>query len=255
VKTVNRRFVGMAGAMLLAAFGTVMIVGYVKGADGRARDGQQTVQVLVVKKTVPPGTPAEQLGDRVALDEVVKDSVADGAIADVKDVHGRVTSAALVPGEQLVQARFVDSSAYRAGGAGVTVPAGLLQTTIKLDAERAVGGLLTPGVKVAVTTSFDDKSSGAAASTHTLLHHVLVTNVQVTDSSDAEAYDNTEDAPENATAPGNAPTGQILVTLALDVSAVERVVFTAERGSIWLSVEPDNATVAGSSVVTRESVQ
>jgi pilus assembly protein CpaB len=243
--------------MLLAALGTVMIVAYVKGADERARDGQQALRVFVVQKPIPPGTPSEQLGDRVALEDVVKANVAEGAVVTLDDMQGRVTSAALVPGEQLVKARFVDASAYRAGGRGVTVPKGLLQTTIKLDAERAVGGLLTPGTEVAVATSFEDKNGWPEASTHVLLHHVLVTNVQVNQSSDSKTFEKDENAASDGSdaGPGKAPSGQILVTLALDVASVERVVFAAERGSIWLSIEPDDATTAGSQVVTRKTVQ
>ena len=46
----NRRILGLVGALLLAAIGTAMIVGYVHGADARALDGQKTVRVLVVKR-------------------------------------------------------------------------------------------------------------------------------------------------------------------------------------------------------------
>ncbi len=236
-----------------------MIVGYVRGADDRARAGQKTVQVYVVKKAVPPGTPAEQLGDRVALTAVVKQDVADGAVRSLTEVNGRVTAATLVPGEQLVTARFTDASALRAGGSGVAVPAGLLQTTVKLDPERAVGGLLTPGTKVAVTASFDDKANWPPASSSILMHHVLVTNVQLNQSSDTKAFatksSSTAGNSTDGVSPGNAPTGQLLVTLALDAPSVERVVFAAERGSLWLSIEPDNASAAGTTKVTRSNVQ
>lgn len=251
----NRRILGLVGALLLAAIGTVMIVAYVHGADTRALKGEKTVRVLVVKKDVPPGTPAEQLGNRVGLTTVVQNDVAQGAVTDVKQLAGRVTSAELVPGEQVVTGRFVDASALRAGG-GVNVPAGMLQTTIKLAPERAVGGLLTPGAKVALTASFDDTSNGPHASSHILLHHVLVTNVQLNQSTDAKAFTTKPTGSSNgAAAPGNAPNGQLLVTLALDAPSVERVVFAAERGSIWLSIEPDDASPAGTKIVTRSNVQ
>jgi pilus assembly protein CpaB len=209
--------------------------------------------VLVVKKTVPPGTPAEELGDRVGLETMVEQAVADGAVSDVRDLRGRVTSATLVPGEQVVDARFVEKAAVRAGGAAVTVPPGLLETTLKLDPERALGGALTPGDHVAVTASFDDKNNWPAASSHVLFHDVLVTNVQVNDSADAKAFTTKDD--DDAAGPGSAPTGQLLVTLALDVPSVERLVFAAERGSVWLSIEPDDAATADSRIVTRSNVQ
>jgi pilus assembly protein CpaB len=232
-----------------------MIVAYVRDADDRALAGQKTVRVLVVKKTVQPGTPADQLGDRVALESIVKRAVAEGAVSDVADLRGRVTGATLVPGEQVVAARFVDASAFRASGSGVTVPNGLLQTTIKLDPERAVGGLLTPGSHVAVTASFDDKADWPPASSHILLHDVLVTNVQLNQTADSKAFSPKADSSDKSDiALGNAPTGQLLVTLALDAPAVERLVFASERGSVWLSIEPDNASHTDK-IVTRSNVQ
>jgi pilus assembly protein CpaB len=253
---VNRRILGLVGALLLAAVGTVMIAAYVKDADARALDGQKTVDVLVVKKSVPAGTPAEDLGERVAVESMLKQAVVDGALVDVDDVKGKVTGAALIPGEQLARARFVDASAFRATGSSVEVPDGLLQTTVKLDPERAVGGVLTPGSHVAVTASFDDKANWPPASTQVLLHDVLVTNVQMTQSTDGKAFTTKAATSDDSDiAPGNAPTGQLLVTLALDVPSVERVVFAAERGSLWLSIEPDDASPAGSKNVTRSNVQ
>ncbi len=234
-----------------------MIASYVHGADARALDGQKTVKVYVIKQSVPPGTAAEQLGNRVAQQDVVKRDVAEGAVTDLATLHGRVTGATLLPGTQLVSGQFVDASAFRAGGAGVNVPAGLLQTTIKLDPERALGGLLTPGMHVAVTVSFDDKSNWPAASSRIMLQNVLVTNVQLNQGSDAKAFNSKPDtSPTNGSAqPGNAPNGQLLVTLALDAPSVERLVFASERGTIWLSSEPDNAPAFSASAVTRSLEQ
>lgn len=248
----NRRILGLLGAALLAIIGTVMIVAYVHGADARALDGQKTIQVFVVKKTVPAGTPAEQLGARVKLESIVRESEAEGAVTDVKDLKGLVSGATLVPGEQLVRARFVDATAFRATGASVEVPDGLSQITIKLDPERALGGVLTPGAKVGVTASFDS-DSGAQAESHMILHDVLVTNVQANDDGSGSKTFNTSSGDKSDTKAGASPTGMVLVTLALDVPSAEHVVFAAERGSVWLSLEPDNVGTGGSKIVNRDN--
>jgi pilus assembly protein CpaB len=241
----------LIGALLLALVGTLTIVAYVRGADARALDGQEVVDVYVVSKSIPAGTPAEQLGDRVKAKSIVKQAVAEGAVTDLETLDGRVTGAALVPGEQLVAARFVDASVYRANG-GVDVPKGLLQTTLRLEPERAVGGLLTPGAKVAVTASFDDQD-GVEAESRIVLHDVLVTNVQLSENNDRDADARTTSGSDGVEL-GTAPSGQLLVTLALDAASVERVVFAAERGSLWLSIEPDNANKAGTKIVNRKNV-
>jgi pilus assembly protein CpaB len=250
---VNRRIVGISAAVLLAVFGTFVIVAYVRGADNRAMEGKKTVNVLVVQKTVPAGTPASQLGDSVKAQRVVKDDVAQGAVASAEDLNGLVTGATLVPGEQVVRARFVDASSYQASGGNVEVPKGLLQTTVALDPERAVGGLINPGMHVAVSATFDDKN-GVPAQTHMILHQVLVTNVQVTQSSDKSSSSSSNDASTTATKPGDAPAGRLLVTLALDAPSVERVVFAAEQGSLWLSSEPTGAPTIGTKNIDRANV-
>src|SRR5688572_1054231 len=183
-------------AIALAAIGTVVIVGYVNGAEDRALAGEEIVKVLVVTDEIPAGTPAEDIGDRVKSEQVVEKVKADGAVTDVATLKGMVTSASLVPGEQLLEQRFVEKTAYRSG-TGVAVPEGMLQTTVSLSPERAVGGVLTPGTKVAVSISFEAQKTDANPSdglaedssdnlTHMTLRKVLVTHVQIDESAAAE---------------------------------------------------------------------
>lgn len=245
----RHRSLAMVGAIVLALIGTFTIVSYVQGADDRALAGESVVKVLVVQEQVPPGTPAVDLGDRVALEPVAEKVKADGAITNVKQLGSQVASATLVPGEQIVEARFVAASAYRASGTAVTVPEGLLQTTVALDPQRAVGGVLSPGAKVAVVASFTDPDQSSI-----ILHKVLVTNVQLAEDQD-DGSTNTDNADSsNQAKPGEAPTGQLLVTLALDAAAVERVVFAAEHGTLWLSLDPASASEEGTRIQDRGAI-
>lgn len=245
----RHRSLAMVGAIVLALIGTFTIVSYVQGADDRALAGESVVKVLVVQEQVPPGTPAVDLGDRVALEPVAEKVKADGAITNVKQLGSQVASATLVPGEQIVEARFVAASAYRASGTAVTVPEGLLQTTVALDPQRAVGGVLSPGAKVAVVASFTGPEQSSI-----ILHKVLVTNVQLAEDQD-DGSTNTDNADSsNQAKPGEAPTGQLLVTLALDAAAVERVVFAAEHGTLWLSLDPASASEEGTRIQDRGAI-
>jgi pilus assembly protein CpaB len=65
-----------------------------------------------------------------------------------------------------------------------------------------------------------------------------VTNVQSGDGTKEEEDPDPEAADERATEP--VPEGDLLVTLAVDASAVQRIVFTAEFGKLWLSAQPDD---------------
>lgn len=261
---------GLIAALVLAFVGTLAIVTYVNGAEDRAQAGETIVKVLVVKESVPAGTPAKELGNRVGIERVSAKVTADGAVTSVKSLGRKVTGTTLVPGEQLLSSRFVDPSNFSATGADVQVPPGLLRTTIALDPQRVVGGVLTPGATVAVIASFEpftnnsgqtipiddgDLADGKATgnTTHIMLHKVLITNVQLTGT--INSTPNTSDkSTADTKKPGEAPTSQLLVTLALDGPATERLVFAQEFGKVWLSIEPSDANAAGTLVQSRTSI-
>lgn len=86
------------------------------------------------------------------------------------------------------------------------------------------------------------------AVTHLLVHKVLVTRVQLEEPPQSFDSGDDEDASDLA------PTGRLLVTLALPTEDIESVVFSAEFGRIWLSNEPQDAPEAGTAIVNRENI-
>ena len=157
-------------------------------------------------------------------------------------------------------------------------PDGLLEISMSLSPERIVGGSVLPGDTVALVASFelepddvelpdgltvnlttdqaeallDDLITQAAAGsevdaiTHILTHKVLVTNVQ-----EEELPQDTLDANGDvvgSTSP--APTGNLIVTVAVDAPTVERIVFTAEFGRVWIAAEPLGASEEGTEEIT-----
>jgi len=269
----RRRVVGMIVAAVLATLGTLMLVLYVQGAKNDAVAGERVVDVVVVTKTIPMGSTTEQVSDRVRVEQVpakVRADEALTALTQLEDVKGQVTTAELHPGEQLIRSRFGFTGVVK--GVRLAAPAGKLEVTVAVDPERALGGTIAAGNTVAVLASFDPFDVSAAPnpqfgnekvtqvdgmvipdggktpnSTHLILHKVLVTNVQVeTDSSSSST-----DKDKNAT---DAPKGKLLVTLALDAPSVERIVFAAEHGHVWLANEPKDAPEEGTKIQTRGSV-
>jgi pilus assembly protein CpaB len=234
--------------------GTGLLVGYVQSAKENAVAGEQLVDVLVVTKGVSRGAAATTIGGSVKTVQVPAKVRADGAVTDLASLRDLVASAELVPGEQVVAARFVTPQAV----AGAEVPKGKLLTTVSLEPERAVGGQLQPGDTVAVLASFEpfgpngEDGNVTPSSTNLILHKVLITAVQVEQSTTTVRAVGKADEPNDG--PTAAPTGKLLITLALDAPAVERVVFAAEHGSIWLSKEPADTPQGGTRVVTRPNV-
>lgn len=253
-------------AVALAIVGTFVLVNYVRNVEARVLEGQQVVHVLVVRAPIEQGTPAEEIGELVVLEQTIARLAVAGAVNDLDEVAGQVAATAMVPGEQLLRSRFVAPEDL-AGVGAVEVPAGLHQVTVSLDAQRTVGGILRPGDTVGVFASVEAVASdgapgatgdtslpdgtGATAplpatgeGTHLILHKVLVTRVQY-----EQAVPDDPGRFEQTT-----PAGRVHVTLATTASDAERIVFTAEYGSLWLSLEPEGAPESGTSVQGRESI-
>ena len=241
----NRRVIGVVAAVLVAAVGTAFLVAFVRAAEDRALAGEETVEVFVVSEQVERGTPAEEVEAFLRSERVPAKVRADGSVTDLDALEGTVTSVALMPGEQLVQGRFL-SPAQVAEESGVEVPEGLQEVTISLGPERAVGGQVSPGDTVGFIGSFGSAGGDEDETTKMMLHKVLVTNVQVEqlpqEPGDGEEIDGAQ--------PDLAPTGNQLITLAVDVPQVERIVFAAEHGTIWLTKEPEDATEGGTEIRT-----
>jgi pilus assembly protein CpaB len=239
-----------AAALVLALVGGAVLVAYVRGADARAAAGLQPVRVLVVQQPVPEGTPADQLADKVETELVPAKAAVPGRVSDLAALAGKVTTADLQPGEQLLRSRFAAPDDLRAPGT-VDVPAGKQEVSVVLAPERAVGGRLAAGdtVGIYLSLTFED----GTATTHGVLHGVLVTQVQGAPAAPSTSSGSSGDT-ETASEGTPAPTGSLLITLAVTARDAEEVVFGAEHGSLWLSLEPDGADNAGTQVITQGNV-
>ncbi|MDQ3640562.1 MAG: RcpC/CpaB family pilus assembly protein [Actinomycetota bacterium] len=230
----RRKLMGIIASVVLAALGTGLLVAYVRSAEDRALDGEEAVGVLVVTETIPKGTRAEDVTAKVKTEQVPSKVVAQGSVADLRVLNGLVAGGDLLPGEQLVQSRFAAAAAT-----GVAIPPpGALRVTVAMDALRAVGGQVRTGDSVGLVASFAEPETSRL-----VLQKVPVTDVRT------EAGVAITGKPD-----GTAVTGRLWVTLAVDAPSVERVVFAAEHGTLWLAWEPKEANEAGTKVQTRAGV-
>lgn len=237
----TRRTLAAIGAIVLAILGAVILLGFVSGADRRAMAGLEPTEVLVVTAPVSQGTSADALAQSVEPTTLPAKAVADGALRSLTEVEGLVTNADLVPGEQLLQARFADPDTA-AGSGAVDIPDGMHQVSVILEPHRVLGGQVQPGSTVGVFASFQGPNQ-----TNLILHKVLVTSVQgaVVSAEPAEGEE------EGAAA---VPQNSLIVTLAVDAGQAERVIFAGEHGTIWLSSEPEDAPQGGTTIRTRENI-
>ena len=223
----RRRLIAAVSAVLLAVIGAVMLATYVSGADRRAAAGMEPTTVLVVIAPIPAGTPADGLSGRVANKTLPKTAIADGALTSVTAIAGKVATADLQPGEQLLAGRFADPAEIAADGP-TQAPSGRQLVSVVLDPQRALGGRLTPGSKVAVFVSFTDPDTTALT-----LRNVLVTGIQGGVSTETKDGDSSEPADGSEPLPGTS----VMVTLAVTPAQAKKVVFGADHGTLWLTLE------------------
>ncbi|MGI9609727.1 MAG: Flp pilus assembly protein CpaB [Acidimicrobiia bacterium] len=266
----DRKWIGVLISLVLAAVGTWVLVQYVNGADERALEGTETVDVLVVSETIPEGATIQEVSSRVERQQVPAATQAAGSLDSLSSLQGTVTAVALVPGEQVISSRFVTPQQFSEASEYV-IPDDLLAVTLSLSPDRALGGELTPGDLVAVIASFEPFDINGVIplegeeeveptilegedlktpnSSGIIVHKAIVTNVQV---EELPAETTTESAELQGVE--LAPTGNLLITIATEAPYVEKIVFTAEWGSVWLAIEGELAAEEFDQVQTRNLV-
>lgn len=243
----NKKVVGVVAAVLMAIVGTGVLVLFVQGAEDRALEGEELVEVLTADQQIPAGTPADQLQGLVSSEKIPVKIAPEGVISDVVSVSGQVTNVDIVPGETLLASKFVSPDNFTARRGAVEVPENLLEITIAMSQEQFIGGIPVPGDHVAIV-ALGDRADFIPANTDPLaqptdpaqqgtitatdlkvskiiLQQALVTNVQGNPLPEQPA---TQDATTRVAPAG----GSLLVTLALDGPDVERLVYVRNAQSL-----------------------
>jgi pilus assembly protein CpaB len=139
---------------------------------------------------------------------------APGSLSDLSALSGRVTTADLLPGEQVLADRFVDPATLLPAGT-VAAPAGTQEISLTLQPQQAVDGALKAGDRVGVLVLGKDASGNSAS---TSIDGVLVTR-------------------STGGAGSTTPSTQVTVTLALDGPQSAAVIAGMQQGTIWLSLQ------------------
>lgn len=232
--------------LFAAVIGAALLSNAVDQAREDAASGPGSVEVLIVRDVIPRLTPVEELGASVSLVRVPESALVPGALATLDDVRdGFVTTTELLPGEQVLGARFSAPQTVER----LEVPEGLQEVTLAVPSSRALGGSLVVGDRVGVVGSFSGDLGGVTV-TDFVLHRVLVTAVQFS-TNDAQQVQSGVDGG------GEVPIalqGTVLVTLAVSAQDANSLVFTEEFGSVWLTREDEAAEVGSEEPVTLERV-
>lgn len=238
------RIIGAILALVLAVVGAFVLVTYVRGADARAAEGAELVDVYIVQDSIPKGSPGESIGEFVEIDSIPQRNLADGAVTDLSDLDGLVADAEILPGEQLLEARFIDPRELAAIG-DVPVPEGMQLVSFTLPADRVVGGQVGAGDRIGLVGTVDPDEPGDAEDlinpiSSFAFHGVLVTKVQGVVTPDPDSDETVEQGSQDA----------IMLTIALSAPDIERWVWFAEGESgsyaqMWLTLENEQTDNTG----------
>ncbi len=251
------RLLGGVAALIVAIIGTVLLITYVNAADSRALAGVQTEDVYVVQKAIPAGTPASGLSDYASKKALPKSAIPSDPVTDLTTLQGKVASVELQPGEELLASRFTDPTALVQPGR-VAVPNGMQEVTLRLPAERVVGGSVAAGDTVGIVISVP-REDALPAQTQMTFNKVLVTAVQLPSGTLAQSSSPTPQASQSSGGLGgnnNAaqPSGDYLVTIARTAPEIERLVYAQLNGTVYLTKEPASANDSTSAPVDRTKV-
>lgn len=233
----RRRILTILAAIVLALFGMVVIVAYVSAAEERAQEGNELVPVLVATDEIETNTPASELSSVVVVTEVPERLRQPDAVRRLEALNEKVTIGPVRAGEQIVERQFGEPDAVRSPG-GQGIRKGQEIVTVALEPQRAVGGRLAPGDRVSVIVSIGeaevaDDVDPSQTTTQQSTTGVVLNDVPVTAVSGGVSEESAEAA------------NVVLVSLEVDGSDAERVVFGMEHGTVWLTlngedVEPPN---------------
>src|SRR5688572_26134317 len=171
----DRRRILLVVAVVVAMLGTALVYLYVRGADARANDRFDTVNVL---RAVAPIEAGETIDDaaasgKLALQPVARDYLLPNAQTSTEALSGSVATVRILPGEQIVSDKF--GAQVETADSGLNLPKGMIAISVSLTDTSRVAGFINPGSSVAIFLNGTDP--GGQQYTRLLLNDVLVAAV------------------------------------------------------------------------------
>jgi pilus assembly protein CpaB len=219
----QNRILAIMVAIVLAVASAMALVVYANSADRRALSDQAPVPVYVASGKIEQGESFEQASGKIRIASIPRKALAENAVRALSQISGRVAAVDILPGEQLLLGRWVSREEVE-GKNLLNVQQGSQAVSIQVDATRQVSGFITPGNRVNVYATLT--GAGGVKFSRLLLADIRVLAVGATALAGSS----------NAKRPGSAQGSLSTVTLEVKDGQVERVVFAAESGSLYLSL-------------------
>lgn len=232
----DRRRILLIVAVIVALLGTALVFLYVRGADQRAEDRFDTVDVL---RAVAPIQAGESIDDaaasgKLALQPVPQDYLLPGYQTTTENLSGQVATTQILPGEQIIADKF-SAEAQVQGTTSLPLPQGMLAIAVSLSDTARVAGFIDPGTNVAIFHNGTDPSGQPYS-------RLLLEEVQVLAVGSTTTTQTTTTTPEGTQTTEQLPS--TILTLALDQKDAERVQLAVGSGELVFAVTNEDTDVA-----------
>lgn len=238
----DRRRILLVGAVLVAALGGVLVFLYAQGADSRAEERFDTVEVLKATAIIEAGETIEdaQAAGKLALSDVTQDQLLNGYQTDTSAIAGTKAMQTIYPGEQIVADKF--GTGVAAASSLPFTDEGKIAMSVNLTDPARVAGFVNPGSEVAIFMSGTNQTEGTAFS-RLLLDRVTVLAVGNTTPVSTTTTDET----------GASTTEQIprtLLTISVEQRQMEKVLYAQANGELAFGLLTDQSVVASGPPMT-----
>jgi pilus assembly protein CpaB len=186
----DRRRLLLILAVFVALIGTALVFLYVQGADKRAQDKFDNVQVLKATQNIAAGENYDTAlsAGKIALADVPRNQLNTGYETSTTTLKGKVAAVPIFAGQQIIQSQFGDTFSQPTT-TSLPIPPGMIAISVNLTDPDRVAGNIQNGSDVAIFVTGTLQSAGAAGgatsttgatgleSTRLLLPKVTVLNV------------------------------------------------------------------------------
>lgn len=239
----NRRTVLLIVAVIIAMLGTALVFLYVRGADQRAEDRFDTVDVLTAVAPIEPGETIEDAATagKLSLEAVAQDDLLPNAQTSIEAISGSVATTRVYAGEQIISDKFgteVESTN------ALSIPKGMMAVSVNLTDTARVAGFVNPGTEVAIFLNGNDDSGPFS--------RLLLEKVQVIAVGSTSTTQTTTTSPEGTQTTEELP--KTLMTLALRQDDAEKVLYSQSNGELAFGLLTDDSAVNPGRGVTADSL-
>ncbi|MGB9921067.1 MAG: Flp pilus assembly protein CpaB, partial [Moorellales bacterium] len=207
---------------VIAFAAAISVYWYLQGLKQTYRESGHFRSVVVAAQRIPPRT--RITAEMVAVKDLPARYLDANTVTELEAVVGKVSRTEILPGEILRRERLAGEEDL-AEGLALQVPSGLRAVTVAVNEVSGLAGLLRPGDKVDVLSTFERRdTAGGQGLPVTAL---IVQNVKVL--SVDQALDSSEEA-----AKGKKQIPYRNVTLLVSPAQAQYLTLGSEKGSIRL---------------------